>query len=229
MTSRRIERDVQGDARAATLLMFIVVYGYGTIISLTTIMHLLAVQTFLTSLIAGAFAHDNGMVMNMDQGASMNMGNMLMYLHFKIGDNLWILGWAPSNGGAMAGACIALFMLAIAERWLVAMRGLMEDHWCTRFVLLAFGFARTVLLIYSVTLYSAQIALSNKLNGGASVASTSTSLEGRANPSSGDSAEPRLGWLQRHVPPFILAHEIPRGISQVAITSIQFLFMLTVM
>ncbi|KAH9985778.1 Ctr copper transporter [Russula vinacea] len=143
----------------------------------------------------------------MDQGASMNMGNMLMYLHFKIGDNLWILGWAPSNGGAMAGACIALFMLAIAERWLVAMRGLMEDHWCTR----------------------AQIALSNKLNGGASVASTSTSLEGRANPSSGDSAEPRLGWLQRHVPPFILAHEIPRGISQVAITSIQFLFMLTVM
>jgi hypothetical protein len=58
---------------------------------------------------------------------------------------------------------------------------------------------------------------------------TSTSLEERAKPSSGDSAEPRLGWLQRHVPPFILVHEIPRGVSQVVITSIQFLFMLTVM
>lgn len=102
------------------------------------ILHLLAGQAFLTSLIAGALAHDNGMDMNMDQGMDVNMGNMLMYLHFKIGDNLWIRGWAPRNAGAMAGACIGLFMLAMAERWLVAMRGLMEDHWYTRFVLIAF-------------------------------------------------------------------------------------------
>lgn len=99
------------------------------------IMHLLAGQAFLASLIAGALA-DNGMVMSMDQGMDMTMGNMLMYLHFTIGDNLWFLGWAPQKAGAMAGACIGLFMLAIAERWLVAMRGVMGDHWSTRFVLL---------------------------------------------------------------------------------------------
>ena len=98
-------------------------------------LHLLAGQALLlTSLITGALAHDNGMDMNMDQGMSMNMGNMIAYLHFTIGDNLWFLGWAPSTAGAMAGACIGLFMLSIAERWLVAMRGVMEEHWSTRSV-----------------------------------------------------------------------------------------------
>lgn len=98
-------------------------------------MHLLAGQAILlTSLIASALADDNGMNMNMDQGMSMNMGNMIMYLHFTIGDNLWFLGWAPSTAGAMAGACIGIFMLATAERWLVAMRGVMEEHWSMRFV-----------------------------------------------------------------------------------------------
>jgi hypothetical protein len=98
-------------------------------------MHLLAGQAILlTSLVTGSLAHDNGMDMNMDQGMSMEMGNMIMYLHFMIGDNLWFLGWAPSTAGAMAGACIGLFMLATAERWLVAMRGVMEEHWSRRFV-----------------------------------------------------------------------------------------------
>ena len=102
---------------------------------ITMHMHFLAGQAlFLTSLITGSLAHGNGMDMNMDQGMPMNVGNMIMYLHFVIGDNLWFLGWAPSTAGAMAGACIGLFMLAMAERWLTAMRGIMEEHWGTRFV-----------------------------------------------------------------------------------------------
>jgi Ctr copper transporter family len=107
-------------------------------------MHLLAGQAIilLTSLIAGALAHDNGMDMNMDQGMPMNMGNMIMYLHFTIGDNLWFLGWAPRTAGAMAGACIGIFMLATAERWLVAMRGVMEEHWSMRFVLFPIFYSR---------------------------------------------------------------------------------------
>lgn len=115
-----------------------------------TSMHLLAGQALLlTSLIAGALAHDNGMNMNMDQGMSMNMGNMIMYLHFKIGDNLWFYGWAPGTAGAMAGACIGLFMLAMAERWLVAMRGVMEKHWSMRFVLFPTFLSRFPLLLCS--------------------------------------------------------------------------------
>jgi solute carrier family 31 (copper transporter), member 1 len=197
-------------------------------------MHLLAGRAILlTSLIAGALAHDNGMDMNMDQGMSMNMGNMIMYLHFTIGDNLWFLGWAPSTAGAMAGACIGLFMLATAERWLVAMRGVMEEHWSIRFV----PFPHFFLSIFplpmfcsSTRLYSAQIALSNKLNNVSAVAK-STSWEERTNPSSSDAAQSRFGWLWHHAqaPPLILAHDIPRGILQIVIASINFLFMLTVM
>ncbi|KAI0277560.1 Ctr copper transporter family-domain-containing protein [Russula aff. rugulosa BPL654] len=171
-----------------------------------TSMHLLAGQALLlTSLIAGALAHDNGMNMNMDQGMSMNMGNMIMYLHFKIGDNLWFYGWAPGTAGAMAGACIGLFMLAMAERWLVAMRGVMEEHWSMR----------------------AQIALSNKLNKTSTVAA-STPSEERTNPSLSDAAQSRL-WHHAQTPPFIFAHDIPRGILQIVIASINFLLMLTVM
>jgi hypothetical protein len=166
------------------------------------IMHLLAGQAFLTSLIAGALAHDNGMDMSMDQGMAMNSGNMLMYLHFTIGDNLWFLGWAPNTAGAMVGACIGLFMLAMAERWLVHVRGVMEEHWSMR----------------------AQIALSNKLNS-----TTSASLEGHTKSSSGDSADPRPGGLRHNLPPFILAYDIPRGIFEVVIATINFVLMLTVM
>ena len=199
--------------------------------------HLHAGQAILlTSLIAGALADDNGMDMNMDQGMSMNMGNMIMYLHFTIGDNLWFLGWAPNTAGAMAGACIGIFMLATAERWLVAMRGVMEEHWATRFVPFPVFYSRfpppsNVLLKHSGThLYSAQIALSNKLNKTSAVAN-STSSEERTNPSSSDVAQPRFGWMWHHAqsPPFILAHDIPRGVLQIVIASINFLLMLAVM
>lgn len=96
-------------------------------------MHFIARLSLPTFLIVGTLAHDNGMVMNMDQGMTMNMGNMIMYLHFTIGDNLWFVGWAPRSTGAMVGTCIGIFMLAVAERWLAMMRAVMEAHWRTRF------------------------------------------------------------------------------------------------
>ncbi|KAG2109065.1 CTR copper uptake transporter [Suillus clintonianus] len=72
---------------------------------------------------------DNGMDMSMDDGMSLAVGNMLAYLHFTPGDNLWFLGWVPKSSGAMIGTCIALFMLALVERWIAACRGVMEFHW----------------------------------------------------------------------------------------------------
>jgi solute carrier family 31 (copper transporter), member 1 len=70
----------------------------------------------------------------MDGGMVMSMGNMLAYLHFTPGDNLWFLGWAPYGKGAMVGACVGLFLLAIIERWLASMKAVMEMHWHTRYV-----------------------------------------------------------------------------------------------
>jgi hypothetical protein len=75
--------------------------------------------------------------------------------------------------------------------------------------------------------YSSQISLSNKLNNTSAVAA-STPSEERTNPSSSDTAQSRL-WHHAQAPPFIIAHEIPRGILQIVIASINFLLMLTVM
>jgi len=163
-------------------------------------MRLILGQCFLlTSLIVGAVAHDNGMDMNMDHGTAMNSGNMIMYLHFAPGDNLWFIGWAPGTTGAMVGTCIALFMLSIAERWLAAMRGVMEAHWRTR----------------------ALVVLADKLNTSAAL----TSPEERIRPSSSSVPQPRPDMA----PPFVVAYDVPRGIMQLVLASINFLLMLTVM
>jgi solute carrier family 31 (copper transporter), member 1 len=97
-------------------------------------------------------AHMNGMDMSMDGSMSLASGQMLPYLHFTTGDILWFLGygsllqgfdvltihdifldrWVPKSTGAMVGACIGLFLLAVFERWLAASRALGEAHWRTR-------------------------------------------------------------------------------------------------
>lgn len=93
------------------------------------LLHIVLAFSCFLSLVA---AHDNGMDMSMDGGMSLSMGNMIMYLHFTPGDNLWFLGWVASSPGAMVGACIGLFMLGMVDRWLGAMRAVMEMHWHAR-------------------------------------------------------------------------------------------------
>ncbi|KAL4078804.1 Ctr copper transporter family-domain-containing protein [Scleroderma yunnanense] len=75
---------------------------------------------------------DNGMDMSMDGSMGLALGKMVPYLHFTIGDTLWFLGWVPQSVGAMVGACIGLFLLALLERWLAASRSVMELHWNAR-------------------------------------------------------------------------------------------------
>ncbi|KAJ3889049.1 CTR copper uptake transporter [Lentinula edodes] len=85
----------------------------------------------------------DGMIMSMDGAMDLASGNMLTYLHFTIGgDILWFEGWVPQGPGAMFGACVGLFLLALVDRWIAACRAMMEVHWAKR----------------------AQIAYTNKLN-----------------------------------------------------------------
>lgn len=70
----------------------------------------------------------------MDDGMVMTMGNMIAYLHFTPGDNIWFFGWAPYSTGAMVGTCIGLFLLALVERWLAGLKAIMEMHWHSRCV-----------------------------------------------------------------------------------------------
>ena len=83
----------------------------------------------LASLVAAA---SNGMDMSMDGAMSLASGSMVPYLHFMPGDILWFYGWVPTSNGAMAGACIGLFLFALVDRWISAMRSVMEAHWYNR-------------------------------------------------------------------------------------------------
>ncbi|KAF8323143.1 hypothetical protein DL93DRAFT_2049857 [Clavulina sp. PMI_390] len=66
--------------------------------------------------------------MDMGGDTSMTMA-MRPYLHFTGGDALWFQAWAPTSHGAIAGACIGLVLLAMFERLVAAMRGLLEVEW----------------------------------------------------------------------------------------------------
>ncbi|KAJ7442030.1 CTR copper uptake transporter [Mycena latifolia] len=75
------------------------------------------------------FAATNGMDMSMDDGMTLASGTMMTTLHFSLGDTLWFAGWVPQSKGALAGACIGLFVLALVDRWIAAVRAMMEAHW----------------------------------------------------------------------------------------------------
>ncbi|KAF5329720.1 hypothetical protein D9619_009488 [Psilocybe cf. subviscida] len=79
-------------------------------------------------------AHDDGMDMSMDGAMSLDGGHgMMSNLHFQpFGDTLWFLGWVPRSTGAMAGACVGLFLLGIFERWVAGVRGGVERVWRAR-------------------------------------------------------------------------------------------------
>ncbi|KAJ7780044.1 CTR copper uptake transporter [Mycena maculata] len=77
----------------------------------------------------GARGAENGMDMSMDDGMTLATGSMLPMLHFTLGDTLWFDGWVPQTRGALFGACVGLFVLALVDRWVAAMRALMEAHW----------------------------------------------------------------------------------------------------
>lgn len=72
---------------------------------------------------------------------------MKMYFHGSIGTDsqfsfmgpsrttltddsvLWFESWMPNSAGATVGVCIALVMLAVFERYLMALRGACDVSW----------------------------------------------------------------------------------------------------
>ncbi len=67
---------------------------------------------------------------------TMNSSELILmtpYLHFNGGDHLYFKSWHPSSRAAIAGASIALLVLAILERLLHATRGVMDARWRRRY------------------------------------------------------------------------------------------------
>lgn len=70
----------------------------------------------------------NDMGMDMGSSSSSSSMTMLTFLHFfPIGDTIWFKGWAPASPGAVLGACIGFFLLAIVERLLSGLKGISES------------------------------------------------------------------------------------------------------
>lgn len=67
-----------------------------------------------------------------DDSSTMMMGMMTPWLHFTGGDNLFFKSLAPNSKGAIAGAALVLFVIAVFERFLAAQRVALEMKWKER-------------------------------------------------------------------------------------------------
>ncbi|THH05105.1 hypothetical protein EW145_g5037 [Phellinidium pouzarii] len=125
---------------------------------------------------------------------------MTPYLHFTGGDSLFFRTIAPKSKGALAGAAVFLFFLAMLERFVVAMRAVMEAHWKQS--------ARSALAARNVVLKDDTQKRRDEKAGKPFLASTSRT---------------------RMIPPFIVSHDVPRGVIHAAQSLIHFALMLAVM
>ncbi|WOO84918.1 uncharacterized protein LOC62_06G008428 [Vanrija pseudolonga] len=63
-------------------------------------------------------------------GGASGGGTMIMYFHGYIGqDTLWFSTWVPKGPGATVGVCIGLFLLAVLDRYLHALRAACNEAW----------------------------------------------------------------------------------------------------
>jgi len=88
-----------------------------------------AASSFLISslFVAAAYAHNHGGdTIQGDTAMDMAAGTMTAFLHLFPGDTLWIDGWVPGKSSTLWGACVALILLGIGERWVAAARAGVE-------------------------------------------------------------------------------------------------------
>jgi len=127
---------------------------------------------------------------------------MLSYFHTEGGDNLFFKSWTPSSPGAIAGASIGLLFLAMLERFVNGARGRLEGYWA-----------------------------SNALHRSAEhvVQNDSTSTSKLETSSLSDGSRVIVSPRKRTVPPFIIAHDLPRGVVYMFQAAINYALMLAVM
>lgn len=137
----------------------------------------------------------------MDMDPPMDNLTMVPFLHFTGGDYLLFEAWKPTSARAIAGACIGLVCFAIFERWISATRGVLDNYWRRK-----------------------GLALASRSIGRSSASSPSPSNEILEKslypkPDNPEGAEQLVAPLTdrqatsiRTIPPFILAHDLLRGL-----------------
>ncbi|CAE6352009.1 unnamed protein product [Rhizoctonia solani] len=129
---------------------------------------------------------------------------MIPYVHFTPGDTLFFKEWVPKSSGAVGGACVGLFILAILQRCISAMRGVMDQHWKQR----------------SDALVAARFVRMRDSASTDKESEQDTSLTSQSN-------APRVP--RPTLPPFIWSHELARGGMQILQSFFGYALMLAVM
>ncbi|KAI0724342.1 Ctr copper transporter family-domain-containing protein [Cerioporus squamosus] len=158
------------------------------------------------------------LVESMDMAAfnSSTMVMMVPWLHFTGGDSLIFKSWHPASNGAIAGACIGLVLFAMFERWVNAMRGLLDGYWRKRALALMSG----------PTLDAPCHDSSSPLK----TPSVSDGVEEvTASPAPSQRPTLRARRSPRTVPPFIPSHDVPRGVLFAFQALLYYILMLAVM
>jgi len=154
------------------------------------------------------------------------VGMMIPYFHFTLGDPIFIASWRPTSAGALAGACIGLVVLCLFERWLAAVRNVFNKQWHHR------AFDLTANRDSFVT--SQRIASSSKIDSTEVIQPVENGVQ---EINKQQSTPPVSTVLQfrtvksrsRTIPPFIAAHDVPRGILYAAQMLVLYLLMLAIM
>ncbi|KAJ3571339.1 hypothetical protein NP233_g3818 [Leucocoprinus birnbaumii] len=149
------------------------------------------------------------MDMNMSSSNGSDGSMMVMmtpFFHFVGGDYLLFQEWKPTSGGAIAGACVGLFIFALFERWVNGISPAIEDHLKHRSI-------HHVAVFCEVNLSGVCRALqkipTKAISGGKDLTSRRSSSESAEPPS----APRKQGSLPtRTIPPFIPSVDITRGV-----------------
>ncbi|EKM60886.1 uncharacterized protein PHACADRAFT_247104 [Phanerochaete carnosa HHB-10118-sp] len=147
---------------------------------------------------------------------SMSMDSMMVpWLHFTGGDNLFFKSLHPSSHGAIAGACIALVLLGIFDRWLSAMRGVAQARW-----------------VQSVRAMTTRSPASSQPGIGSDWVPTKEGekqIDDVKPVPSERSSLVNSARVSRSSPPFLLSHDVPRGIAFACQALLGYTLMLAVM
>ena len=146
-------------------------------------------------------------------GSASGHATMKPYFHLSVGDTLFFKTWIPQTPGAIAGACIGLFLIGLLDRWLSAMRQSFETHWKHRAMLLSSRYST-----------NSQEPSRSSTPDEKTKATVAVEEESRSRI---PSLVPKL--RPRTIPPFVVSHDIPRGILHAFQSAIGFLLMLAVM
>ncbi|KAG8907767.1 hypothetical protein FRB99_002266 [Tulasnella sp. 403] len=136
-------------------------------------------------------------------------GGMMMmpYFHFRPSDALWFKAWQPTSNGAIVGACIGLFLLAVVERMVSGMQGVMELWWRRK--------------TEAILVRRLQRQPSPRM-------SSSLEKTGITGADDEQNAPPPV-TIRRVLPPFILSHDLTRAAVRVFHAAIGYALMLAVM